>query len=78
MTSDHFVNRHIGPRESDAAEMCKAIGVESPEELIDQTVPASIRLDRPMTLPPAMTEFEYLAHIRELGSLNKQDRKSVV
>ncbi len=77
MTSDHFVNRHIGPRESDAAEMCKAIGVESPEELIDQTVPASIRLDRPMTLPPAMTEFEYLAHIRELGSLNKQYRSFI-
>lgn len=77
MTSDHFVNRHIGPRESDAAAMCKAIGVDSPEQLIEQTVPASIRLDRPMNLPPAMSEFEYLAHIRELGRRNKQFRSFI-
>ena len=29
MTSDHFVNRHIGPRDSETAEMCKTIGVDS-------------------------------------------------
>ncbi len=77
MTSDRFVNRHIGPRESDAAAMCKAIGVDSPEQLIDQTVPASIRLDRPLDLPPAMTEFEYLSHIRRLGQKNKQFRSFI-
>ncbi len=77
MTSDRFVNRHIGPRDSDAAEMCKAIGVDSPEQLIDQTVPASIRLDRAMTLPPAMSEYEYLAHIRELGKRNKLFRSFI-
>lgn len=77
MTSDHFVNRHIGPRESETAEMCKAIGVDSPEQLIDQTVPASIRLEKPLNLPPAMTEFEYLAHIRELGTRNKLFRSFI-
>ncbi len=77
MTSDHFVNRHIGPRESDTAEMCRAIGVDSPEQLIDQTVPASIRLEKPLNLPSAMTEFEYLAHIRELGKRNKQFRSFI-
>jgi len=77
MTSDRFLNRHIGPRDGDAAEMCKAIGVDSPEQLIDQTVPASIRLDRTLTLPPAMSEFEYLAHIRELGKRNKLYRSFI-
>ncbi|HPS98419.1 MAG TPA: glycine dehydrogenase (aminomethyl-transferring), partial [Bacteroidales bacterium] len=77
MTSDRFVNRHVGPRESDAAVMCKAIGVDSPEQLIEQTVPASIRLDRPLNLPPAMSEFEYLAHIRDLGKRNRQFRSFI-
>ena len=77
MTSDRFVNRHIGPRDSDAAEMCKAIGVDSPEQLIDQTVPASIRLTRPLNLPPAMSEYEYLAHIRDLGKRNKLFRSFI-
>ena len=77
MTSDRFVNRHIGPRDSDAAEMCKAIGVDSPEQLIDQTVPASIRLSKPLNLPPAMSEYEYLAHIRELGKRNKLFRSFI-
>lgn len=77
MTSDRFVNRHIGPRDSDAAEMCKAIGVDSPEQLIDQTVPASIRLSKPLNLPPAMSEYEYLAHIRDLGKRNKLFRSFI-
>ena len=77
MTYDRFVNRHIGPRESDAAEMCRTIGVESTEQLIDQTVPASIRLNKPMNLPPAMSEYEYLAHLRELGGKNKQYRSFI-
>jgi len=40
MTTDNFVDRHIGPRESDAVEMCKIIGVDTAEQLIEQTVPA--------------------------------------
>ncbi|MFN2336668.1 MAG: aminomethyl-transferring glycine dehydrogenase subunit GcvPA, partial [Bacteroidales bacterium] len=77
MTYDHFVNRHIGPRDSDAVEMCKTIGVDSTDQLIDQSVPASIRLDRPLDLPPAMSEQEYLAHIRELGKRNKLYRSFI-
>ncbi len=77
MISDHFVNRHIGPRDIEAGEMCSVIGVESPEQLIDQTVPASIRLDRPLILPPAMSETEYLAHVRELGKRNKLFRSFI-
>ncbi|MFZ2287644.1 MAG: aminomethyl-transferring glycine dehydrogenase [Bacteroidales bacterium] len=77
MASDHFVNRHIGPRESEAAEMCRTIGVESADQLIEQTVPASIRLERSLNLPPAMSENEYLAHIRELGKHNKLYRSFI-
>jgi len=77
MDFDHFVNRHIGPRDSDAAEMCRTIGVDSPEQLIAETVPASIRLAELLTLPPAMSETEYLSHIRELGKQNLQYRSFI-
>ncbi len=43
--SDDFVGRHIGPRPDDLAEMLSVIGVSSVDELIDETVPAPIRMD---------------------------------
>jgi glycine dehydrogenase len=77
MSSDKFVNRHNGPRESELPQMLKVIGVESLSELIDKTVPSNIRLEKPLDLPPAMSEFEYLSHIRKLGSENKLFRSFI-
>lgn len=77
MSSDLFVNRHIGPRESDTTEMCRKIGVDSLECLIDETVPRSIRPGKELTLPPAMSEYEYLSHIRNLGRLNRLNRSFI-
>ncbi len=77
MTYSKFVNRHIGPRAEELPAMLETIGVKSLEELIDKTIPASIRLKSPLNLPPAMTEYEYLSHIRELGKLNRQFRSFI-
>ena len=44
MNTNKFVNRHIGISESDVPAMLEAIGVKSIDELIDQTIPANIRL----------------------------------
>jgi len=55
-----FSGRHIGPGEKETTEMLKAIGVESLDELIDKTVPASIRLKKPLKIPVGQTEFEYI------------------
>ncbi len=63
MAFDQFVSRHIGPRDSETAEMCKTIGVNSVDQLISETVPASIMLEKPLNLPPAMNEQEYLSHL---------------
>jgi glycine cleavage system P protein (glycine dehydrogenase) len=71
MSSNKFIHRHIGPRESEKSEMLKAIGVSSLEELIDQTIPPSIRLEKDLNIPEAMSEYEYLAYIREIGKKNK-------
>jgi glycine dehydrogenase len=57
--------------------MCKTIGVESVDQLISETVPASIMLKKPLSLPPAMNEYEYLSHLRRLGSHNKQYRSFI-
>ena len=66
-----FNGRHIGPRETDTAKMLKTIGVESLDELIDKTVPPSIRMKKPLNLPAAMSESDYLRHIKEVSLKNK-------
>jgi len=68
---DNFVSRHNGPRENEVKEMLKKIGVSSIDELISQTVPANIRLKEPLKVGAAMSEFQYLKHLRSLGKKNK-------
>src|SRR4030043_2415720 len=77
MTSDIFVNRHIGPRDHELPGMLETIGVNSLDDLIDKAIPRTIRLDKPIRIPKAMTEFEYLNHIRKLGSKNKMFRSFI-
>ncbi len=66
-----FAGRHIGPNKSETKEMLKTIGVETLDELIDKTVPASIRLKKPLKLPVAQTEFEYLDELKKIAAKNK-------
>jgi glycine dehydrogenase len=51
--------------------MLQALGVSSLDELIDQTVPAAIRLKRPLDLPPALTESEYLRELKTIAVKNR-------
>lgn len=71
MSTERFVNRHIGPRDSEIAEMLKAVGVKSVDELIEQTVPKGIHMDKPLNLPAPLTEQEYLGKIKSIASKNK-------
>ncbi len=71
MAQDKFINRHNGPRDHEISLMLKKIGVESLDELIDKTVPSSIRLKNPVELSEAMSEYEYMKHIRKIASKNK-------
>ena len=71
MKTDAFALRHIGPRETDLQHMLKTIGVESIEQLVYETLPNEIRLKTPLNLAPALTEYEYLNHIQQLGNKNK-------
>jgi glycine dehydrogenase len=66
-----FQSRHIGISEQDEAAMLQVIGVESLDALIAQTIPASIRLSKPIELPEALTERQYAIHIAEIASKNQ-------
>ncbi|MDE0536808.1 aminomethyl-transferring glycine dehydrogenase [Tenacibaculum sp. L6] len=71
MNTNSFQLRHIGPRVKDQDQMLKTIGVESLDQLIYETIPDDIRLQKELDLAPAMSEYEYLTHINELGAKNK-------
>jgi len=71
MRTDAFALRHIGPRESDQQHMFKTIGVKDMSQLLYETFPDGIRLKEDIQLDPAMTEYEYLSHITQLGAKNK-------
>ncbi|HLV62288.1 aminomethyl-transferring glycine dehydrogenase [Galbibacter sp.] len=71
MKTDSFVTRHVGPQEDDLNSMLNVIGVDTIDELIAQTVPAGIRLKEELDLPPAMSEYEYLGHLKNLAKKNK-------
>lgn len=71
MATDKFVLRHNGPRPEEIEKMLKKTGVTSLNILIDETVPKSIRLPKPIDLPDGISEYEYLKRIREIASKNK-------
>jgi glycine dehydrogenase len=62
--SREFSRRHLGSSPEQTAEMVTAIGYETTEALIAATVPAAIRLQRPLELPEALTETEALADLK--------------
>lgn len=71
MDTNKFVNRHIGISTEEIPSMLQAIGVNSVDELIEQTIPSNIRLTEPLNLPEPMTEREFAEHISELASKNE-------
>jgi glycine dehydrogenase len=71
MLTDNFLKRHNGPTREEEARMLKFMGLNSLGELIDQTVPANIRLKKELNLPAGLNEHEMISHLKELGSKNK-------
>ncbi len=70
MSADNFVFRHTGPREHEIALMVGKMGLNSLDELIDKTVPESIRLKKNPELPEPMSEYEYIKYIQHIASKN--------
>ncbi|EIY8042286.1 aminomethyl-transferring glycine dehydrogenase [Vibrio vulnificus] len=73
-TQHEFVGRHNGPNHSDQQKMLSTINAESLDALIAQTVPAQIRLEKPMQLAEAQSEADMLASIKKFADLNQVKR----
>jgi glycine dehydrogenase len=69
--TDQFVTRHNGPNAQDVQTMLKKINAPSLDALIDQTVPAAIRLKNPLNLPEGMSEHAFLNHLRGIAAKNR-------
>ena len=69
---DKFSARHIGTTdEQQVADMLEVIGVSSVDELISEVIPDNIRLEQPLELSEAMSEYELREHITQLADLNE-------
>ncbi len=69
--SCEFITRHIGPDEHETKQMLKTIGEPDLDTLVNKTVPPTIRMQHELNLPAAMSEHQYLQHIKEVSLQNK-------
>lgn len=69
--NEAFVSRHIGPGHSQIKEMLEVVGSESLDELINETVPAAIRMQKDLELPAPLGEYAYLEKLKKTLLANK-------
>ena len=69
--SEKFESRHNAPDAPQIDAMLKTVKAKSVDELIAQTVPSAIRLKKPLNLPAAQSEYEFLNGFKKLVSKNK-------
>ncbi|MGK7936051.1 MAG: aminomethyl-transferring glycine dehydrogenase [Xenococcaceae cyanobacterium] len=74
---DDFAARHIGVNQTEIAQMLAILGFSSLDDLLDRTVPANIRLNQSLNLPAAESEYNALAKLKEIASLNQVDRSFI-
>lgn len=68
---DKFVDRHVGPSNEEIEKMLSVIGVNSLDELIDKTVPASIRLKQNLEMDSPLSEYEFINYLKNVADQNK-------
>jgi glycine dehydrogenase len=74
---EKFEERHHGKSTENLSAMLQTIGVESLEQLINETVPSGIRLKNKLDLPIAKTESEFLRDFKVLANKNKLFRSFI-
>jgi glycine dehydrogenase len=75
--TDRFVDRHLGPRAAEIQQMLNLLEVASLGDLIDKTVPQGIRLQRPLKIEAAKSEYELLAELRAIAQQNQVYRSFI-
>ena len=76
--ADYFIKRHIGPTEKEKKEMLEKINYCSIEELIKDTVPNRIRLNRSLNLNKPLTETELIGKLKKACSVNAHEWRSYI
>ena len=77
LTFDSFSTRHIGPRASQLDQMLHAIGASSLDALMDEAMPADIRLTESLNLARPESEYEYLKRLKSIAAKNKVFRSFI-
>ncbi|OFC71406.1 aminomethyl-transferring glycine dehydrogenase [Alteromonas confluentis] len=72
-----FIRRHIGPGEEEIQAMLAKVGAESLDDLMAQTVPAAIQLDKPIEVGEGQTEVNALAALKAVAGKNKINRSFI-
>lgn len=76
-TSHEFIPRHIGPGEQDQQAMLAAVGAASLEALMQEVVPANIRMSRALNLPAPRAEADVLAEMKAIAGQNQVFRNYI-
>src|ERR1700759_2227136 len=74
---EQFQSRHIGPDAEETAAMLKAVGASSLDALIDEAIPARIRLKKPLALPDGQSEHHFLKELRPPAGRNQISRSFI-
>ena len=77
MSIGKFSDRHIGPRSNDVKEMLSQVNASSIEQLINETIPAQIHLNKEMSLPDALSESRFIEHMKGIAQKNKNYRSYI-
>ena len=72
-----FESRHIGPSKDQIEKMLKVIGAADLENLIDETLPEAIKLDKSLNLPKPLTESEFITSFRNIAQKNKVSKSFI-
>ena len=72
-----FIRRHIGPSESEMADMLAFVGASSLDDLMEQTVPPSIRLPAGLSVGESVTEADALASLKQIARKNVIQRSFI-
>ncbi len=69
--TERFLHRHLGPDATEQKQMLELMGVSSLDQLIAETIPADIRLEKPLPLPAPISEYQLLQNLREISQKNQ-------
>lgn len=76
-TAHEFIPRHIGPGEQDQQTMLAAVGASSLESLMQEVVPANIRMSRKLNLPAPRSEADVLGEMKVIAGQNQVFRNFI-